>query len=90
MAVLNSIGGGYDRLRELAEADKDGRVVVLPVKPILTPSISGMLYIIEDGGNRACVTKICWLHCGVHGCMILRKTIAWMERTLTTEDAGDD
>lgn len=23
----------YDRLRELAEADKDGRVVVLPVKP---------------------------------------------------------
>lgn len=49
MAVLNSIGGGYDRLRELAEADKDGRVVVLPVKPVLTPSISGMLYIIEDG-----------------------------------------
>lgn len=31
MSVLNSIGGGYDRLRELAEADKDGRVAVLPV-----------------------------------------------------------
>ena len=30
MAALNSIGGGYDRLRELAEADKDGRIVVLP------------------------------------------------------------
>ena len=30
MSVLNSIGGGYDRLRELAEADKDGRLVVLP------------------------------------------------------------
>lgn len=30
MSVLNSIGGGYDRLRELAETDKDGRVVVLP------------------------------------------------------------
>lgn len=30
MSVLNSIGGGYDRLRELAEADKEGRVVVLP------------------------------------------------------------
>lgn len=29
MSVLNSIGS-YDRLRELAEADKDGRVVVLP------------------------------------------------------------
>ena len=31
MAVLNSIGG-YDRLRELAEADKAGRVVVLPYR----------------------------------------------------------
>lgn len=32
MSVLNSIGGGYTRLRELADADKDGRVVVLPCK----------------------------------------------------------
>lgn len=48
MRVLNSIGS-YDRLRELAEADEDGRVVVLPVKPVLTPTISSMLYIIEDG-----------------------------------------
>ena len=32
MSVLNSIGGGYDHLRELAEADKDGRLVVLPCK----------------------------------------------------------
>ena len=32
MTALNSIGGGYTRLRELAEADKDGRVVVLPCK----------------------------------------------------------
>ena len=39
----------YARLRELAEADKDERVVVLPVKPVLTPIISSMLYIIEDG-----------------------------------------
>ena len=31
MSVLNSIGS-YDRLRELAEADKDGRAVVLPCK----------------------------------------------------------
>lgn len=38
------------RLRELAEADKDGRMVVLPVKPVLTPIISSMLYIIDDGG----------------------------------------
>jgi hypothetical protein len=38
-----------DRLRELAEADKGGRVAVLPVKPVLTPILSSMLYIIEDG-----------------------------------------
>lgn len=37
------------RLRELAEADKDGRVIVLPVRPVLTQSIVSMLYIIEDG-----------------------------------------
>ena len=49
MSVLNSIGGGYTRLRELAEADRAGRLVVLPVKPVLTPTISSMLYIIEDG-----------------------------------------
>lgn len=32
MSVLNSIGGGYTRLRELAEADNAGRLVVLPCK----------------------------------------------------------
>ena len=37
---------GVARLRELAEADKDGRLVVLPVKPVFTPIL---LYIIEDG-----------------------------------------
>lgn len=31
MSVLNGMGS-YDRLRELAEADKEGRVVVLPCK----------------------------------------------------------
>lgn len=31
MSVLNSIGG-YDRLREIAEADKEGRIVVLLCK----------------------------------------------------------
>ena len=38
----------HTRLRELVKADKDGRLVVLPVKPVLTPTISSMLYIIED------------------------------------------
>lgn len=32
MSALNSIGGGYERLRQLAEADKAGRLVVLPCK----------------------------------------------------------
>ena len=41
--------GGPARLRELAEADKDGRVIALPVRPVLTQSIGSMLYIIEDG-----------------------------------------
>mgnify|MGYP001055630268 CR=1 FL=1 len=34
MDALNSIGGGYTRLRELAEADRDGRLVVLPAKTV--------------------------------------------------------
>ena len=38
-----------DRLEELVEADKGGRLVVLPVKPVLTPILSSVLYIIEDG-----------------------------------------
>lgn len=38
MSALNSIGGGYERLRQLAEADKAGRLVVLPCK------VGDMLY----------------------------------------------
>lgn len=41
MSVLNSMGS-YDRLRELAEADKDGRVAVLPCKV-------GERWVDEDG-----------------------------------------
>lgn len=35
-----------ERIWELLKADKDGRLVVLPVKPVFTPIL---LYIIEDG-----------------------------------------
>ena len=51
MAIITALlhDCDVDRMRELAEADKDGRLVVLPVKPVLTPTISSMLYIIEDG-----------------------------------------
>lgn len=38
-----------ERIRELLKADRDGRLVVLPVRPVLTQSIGSMLYIIEDG-----------------------------------------
>ena len=38
----------YDHLRKLAEADKDGRLVVLPVRPVLTQSCASMLYIVDD------------------------------------------
>lgn len=47
--VLSSCDISFGRLAELLTADKDGRVVVLPVKPVLTPILSSMLYIIEDG-----------------------------------------
>lgn len=38
-----------ERIRELLKADKDGRLVMLPVRPVLTQSIGSMLYIIEEG-----------------------------------------
>lgn len=41
--------GGISRVKVLSEAGKDGRLVVLPVRPVLTQSIGSMLYIIEDG-----------------------------------------
>lgn len=39
--------GGADRLRELAEADKDGRVVVLPTKPGAHVFVTGKRKIVE-------------------------------------------
>lgn len=42
-------GKTFGRLLELLRADTGGRVVVLPVKPVLTQILSSMLYIIEDG-----------------------------------------
>lgn len=51
MAIIVALFNGVDvdRMKELAKADKDGRLVVLPVRPVLTQSIRSMLYIIEDG-----------------------------------------
>lgn len=47
--VLSSCDISFGRFGELLTAYKEGRLVVLPVKPVLTPIISSMLYIIEDG-----------------------------------------
>lgn len=47
--LVSAFGVAAERLCELAEADKAGRVVVLPVRPVLTQSIGSMLYIIEEG-----------------------------------------
>lgn len=47
--VLSSCDISFGRLTELLTADKDGRVMVLPVRPVLTQSIGSMLYIIEEG-----------------------------------------
>ena len=44
-----SKGVTFKRIIALMEADRAGRLVVLPVRPVLTQSIGSMLYIIEDG-----------------------------------------
>lgn len=57
MDALNSIGGGYTRLRELSEADKDGRLVVLPCK------VGDTVYILRrtfDGADVVGETELWW------------------------------
>lgn len=45
----SSFPDNIDHLLKLYRAAKEGRVVELPVRPVLTQSIGSMLYIIEDG-----------------------------------------
>lgn len=57
MSVLNSIGGGYTRLRELAEADRAGRLVVLPCK------VGDTVYTLRrtfDGADVVGETELWW------------------------------
>ena len=52
--VEDILGDDYDldRLRELVEADRDGRCVVLPVLPALRPGTCGSeIYILLDSGE---------------------------------------
>lgn len=59
MSVLNSIGGGYTRLRELAEADKDGRVAVLPCKVGDTVYMIERIFDIDNGVcDEICARKV--------------------------------
>lgn len=64
MSVLNSIGVGYDRLRELAEADREGRVVVLPCKVGDTVYFVNAKQILEFAvvGYAVDETGISWVH----------------------------
>jgi hypothetical protein len=51
--------GGFDRLRELAEADKDGRVVVLPCKVGDTVYMIERIFDIDNGiCDEICARKI--------------------------------
>ena len=61
--VEDILGDDYDldRLRELVEADRDGRCVVLPVLPALRPGTCGSeIYILLDSGEivEDCVNDI--------------------------------
>nr|DAT30997.1 MAG TPA: hypothetical protein [Caudoviricetes sp.] len=47
--LLSDAGVQLERIIEIVKADKDGRVVVMPVRPALTTVISSLLYVIEDG-----------------------------------------
>mgnify|MGYP001036084525 CR=1 FL=1 len=46
--VLSSYDYSISRMVELMKADKEGRLVVLPVRPVLTQSCASMLYIVDD------------------------------------------
>ena len=51
--------GGFDRLRELAEADKDGRVVVLPCKVGDTVYMIERIFDIDNGiCDEICARKV--------------------------------
>lgn len=65
MSVLNSIGGGYDRLLDLAEADKERRVVVLPCK------VGDTVWAILDGAKYARECKVDFVNIGSFGTTIV-------------------
>lgn len=69
MAALNSIGGGYTRLRELAEADKDGRLEALPCK------VGDIVWANLDGRRhtRKCVIE--FVNIGSHITTIVFSTV---------------
>ena len=47
--------------------------------------ISALLRLKVETGCLVCLGCGYELNCGVHGCAILRKTIAWLEQTLAED-----
>ena len=68
MSVLNSIGS-YDRLREMAEADKDGRIEVLPCK------VGDIVWANIDGMRHTCKCVIEFVNIGSHVTTIVFSTV---------------
>lgn len=65
MSVLNSIGGGYTRLRELAEAARDGRVIITDTTDT---------DIAHDGLKLKCRVYKAENNAPVENCFVLRPT----------------
>ena len=61
MDALNSIGGGYTRLRELAEADKNKHLIVLPCK------VGDTVWAILGGKKYACKCIVEYVNIGGRG-----------------------
>ena len=85
MSVLNSIGG-YDRLRELAEADKAGRVMVLKCKP------GDAVYFIKavfQWAKEPIEAQIIIISCDFYGCIYTAAKTGWTQvRRFSEEEIG--
>ena len=83
-----SKGVTFKRIVALMEADRGGRLVVLPVKPVLTPILSSMLYIIEDGALYEDALYAAVVGLSEHGAMPVLYTTLSDQITFEQADIG--